>query len=68
MSGEMGGGAIEIVLLFWFFIIAICFSYGLCKILQWTYNKRKPQKKFINLCSSGKIRRSIVFLAIIFEE
>lgn len=44
MGGEMGSSALELALMFWFFIIAICFFYGLYKLLQWIYSRRKPQK------------------------
>jgi hypothetical protein len=41
MSGEMGGSALEMALIFWFIIITLCFLFGLSKLLQWIYNKRK---------------------------
>lgn len=44
MSGEMGGGAIEMALLFWFLVIAIGFFYALYNLLKWVFNRRKPQE------------------------
>jgi len=48
VSGETGSSALEMALMFWFSIIAICFFYGLYKLLQWIYNKRRFLQKTDN--------------------
>lgn len=41
---EMGGGAIEMALLFWFVVIAIGFFFGLYVLLKWVSDKRKSKR------------------------